>query len=334
MRRSDGTWFVVPALVGGAVLCGRLPTIQAAPATTAPTPATRPASTRPASPSRPAKSPAKTAIDAAVDGLRQEVAAHRKDGRAVRETCDYFAKPGSIVPGGVPAPDVEAVVAALADPRLDVDPATALYMRWQLLSALPAELPPALLPRALEAYAMAPRPAPRYGLAEREQQYLDGLLGSARKTDDVFLTSQLEARARREAEANKVVLAYRDEWYRRLPKVPATFAAAFEDAYQRQTLAAGAEVFSAVVIADVQLWLVTGGDPRSAGALAGVLAKLRDKPAPAYYASAAVRTGKLTWVKKTDSMDPRKKLTHLHQALVEAAQKPLPNPVAKKPGGK
>jgi hypothetical protein len=299
--------------------------------TTRPSPATRPAPvTRPPT-TRPAKSPAKAAVDAAVDALRQECAANRKDGRALRETCDYFGGPGSAAAAagvGVAAPDVDAVLSALVDPRLDPDPRAALYIRWQFLSALPAELPPTALPRALDAYRQAPRPAARFGLAEKDQRVLDELLSSVRKTDDVVLTSKLEAQARQGAEQNKPVLAYRDEWYRRLPKVPATFAAAFEDAYQRQSQAAGAETFSALVIADVQQWLVVGGDPAAAGALAELVARLRDKPAPPYYASAAVRSGKLTWVKKTDSMDPRKKLTHLHQALVEAAQKP-PTPPPK-----
>jgi hypothetical protein len=302
----------------------------AAAPSTRPAPSSRPAA-RPAT--RAVKSPAKTAVDAAVDVLRQECLAHRKDGRRLRETCDYFATPGAAASAaglGVPAPDVDAVLTALLDPRLDPDPPTALYLRWQLLSALPADLPPTALPRALDAYRQAPRPAGRFGLAERDQQVLDEMLRSARKTDDVVLTSKLEALARQGAEQNKPVLAYRDGWYRRLPKGPPTFAAAFEDAYERQSLAAGAEEFSAIVIADVQQWLVAAGDPVAAAALAGVVARLRDKPAPPYYASAAVRTGKLTWVKKTDSMDPRKKLTHLHQALVEAAQKPVP----KKPGGK
>lgn len=262
-------------------------------------------------------------LDDAVDELRKEFATAAKNPKKpIRAACDYFAQGA---PDGVA---VESVLSAL-EQRLDADPRVSAYVRWQLMSALPRAIDPAMTNRVLAIYRQAPKPAPRFGLAEKEQQSLDGMLGAFKKTDDVLLTSRLEAAAKVGVDQNKPILAYRDEWYRRLPKTPPTFAAAFEDAYERQTLAAGAEDFSPLVIVDVQNWLVIGGaQPAQCAALAGVVAKLRDKPAPSYYASAAIRSGKLCWVKKTDSMDPRKKLTHLHQALVEAAQKP-PRPVPK-----
>ena len=276
----------------------------------------------PASAASAAKSPARAAIDAAADDLRKEFAAHLRDPAVrVREACDYFTdKP-------TPAVTVDAVFAAL-DTKLDPDPRTAAYIRWQLLSALPKDLDPSLLGRAIQAYGTAPAPLARVGLSAAEQAKLDRLLQGVRPTDDVVLTSGLEKEVRQWSRANRHLLAYRDEWYRRLPKRAPTFAAAFRDAYERQTLAAGAEDFAPLVIADVQNWLVAGdADPAKCAALAELIAQLRAKEPPAFYASAAVRSGKLTWVKKTDSMDPRKKLTHLHQALVEAAQRrPPPKP--------
>lgn len=261
----------------------------------------------------------KAAVDAAIDPLRQEFIAFRRDPKAfpLRTACDALAE---TKPPGLTA---DAVLSTLAQ-RLDPDPRVAAYVRWQLLSALPKELAPADVPRGLDLYRSAPAPAARFGLSTKEQQSLDALLPTVRKTDDVVLTSRLEAAVRAWAEQNRHLIAYRDEWYRRLPKAAPTFVAAFEDAYQRQNLAAGAEDFAPIVIADVQNWLVTGTDagPAACAALAGVLARLRERPAPPYYASAAVRSGRLTWVRQTDSMDPRKKLTLLHQALVEAAQKP------------
>lgn len=263
-----------------------------------------------------AKSPARTAVDVAVDELRTEFAAHVRDPAVrVREACDFFTtKPAAAV-------TVDAVFAAL-ETKLDPDPRAAAYARWQLLSALPKELDPAAFNRALKAYGNAPPPAARFGLSPAEQSKLDGLLRGVRPTDDVVLTSAVEKQVRQWAQSNRHLLAYRDEWYRRLPKGAPTFAAAFRDAFERQNLAAGAEDFVPLVIADAQNWLVAGdADPPKCAALAELLARLRAKEPPPYYASAAVRSGKLTWVKKTDSMDPRKKLTHLHQALVEAAQR-------------
>lgn len=257
----------------------------------------------------------KAAIDAAVADLRKEFLAHQRDPKApLRTSCDFFKDK--------PAIAIDAVLAAL-EQRLDSDPLVAAYARWQLLSALPKEIPAANVMQAIEVYRQAPRPSPRFGLSEKEQAALDTLLASAKKTDDVLLTIRLENAFKGWLEQNRHILAYRDEWYRRLPKLAATFAAGFQDAFERQNLAAGADEFAAAVISDVHSWLLASkeADAPHCAALAQLLARLREKPPPPYYASAAVRSGKLTWVKKTDSMDPRKKLTHLHQALLEAAQK-------------
>lgn len=268
------------------------------------------------------KSPARAAVDAAIDDLRKEIQAHLRDPVIlVRDACDYFETKK--------APDVTvgAILDAL-ETRIDANPRTAAYVRWQLLSGLPKEIAPDDVPRALEVYRKAPPPSPRVGLSPADQAQLDRALQGVRQTDDVILTSRLEALVRTWAQANRHVLAYRDEWYRRLPKKAPTFAAAFRDAFERQNLAAGAEDFSPLVIADVQNWLVAGdADPPKCAALAEVLAQLRLKEPPPYYAYADVRYGKLTWVRKTDSIDPRKKLTYLHQALVEAAMRPVKKPV-------
>ncbi|MDB5294469.1 MAG: hypothetical protein JWO31_452 [Phycisphaerales bacterium] len=283
----------------------------------------RPVAAAPAKPAAPSPA-AKAAVEAAADALRKEFAAFLRDPTAnkVRDACDYFA--------ARPAADVtpDAVLAFLDGRPPDADPRAAAYVRWQLLSALPKDADPAWadagrVARAIEAYRRAPPPLPRFGLSAADQSSLDDLLRGARATDDVLLTSRLEARVRAVAAANRLALAYRDEWYRRLPKAAPAFAAALYDAAERQALAAGAEDFAPLVIADVQTWLTGGADadPARCGALAELLAKLRAKEPPAFYAFAAVRSGRLQWVKRTDPMDVRKKLTHLHQALVEAAQR-------------
>jgi hypothetical protein len=253
-------------------------------------------------------------LDAAIDELRKEFQAHLRDPRIpVREACDYFV--------AKPSPAVTAdVVFAAVETRLDTDTRTAAYIRWQLLSALPVEIAEKDSTAAIALYRKAPASSPRIGLSPGEQAKLDKALEGRRTTDDVILTSQLQAAVREWSKANKHVIAYRNEFYRRLPKKLPTFIAAFQDAFERQNLAAGAEDFSPLVIADVQNWLVAGdADAAKCATLAEVLAQLRAKEAPSYYGYAAVRYGKLTWVKEKDSMDPRKKLTYLHQSLVEAA---------------
>ena len=269
---------------------------------------------------KPAAKGGSPAIDAAVEALRKEYAAHLKDPKlAIRQESDYFAKDR---PADVTA---DAILTAMEQPMAG-DPRLVAYVRWQLLSALPETVEgPAQVARAIKIYRAAPPPVPRYGLRPAEQQKLDAALVGARRQDDVALTLKLEALATPTIDANRPLLAYRDAWYRRLPRSPATFRAALEDAQERQDAAAGAEVWVPTVIADVQGWLVAGDvDARECAALAEFVGQLRSRPPPSYYASAAVRREKLVWVKKTDSIDPRKKLTNLHQELVARAQKPAP----------
>lgn len=262
------------------------------------------------------------AVDAAVESLRKEYAAHLKDPKLpIRTACDYFAKdrPADVT--------VDAVLAALEQP-LAGDPRLVAYVRWQMLSGLPNALDdPAMLVWAIKVYRAAPPPVPRYGLTAADQQKLDAALAGMRRQDDVALTLKLESLARPALEANRSILAYRDEWYRRLPNVPATFRAAFEDAQERQDAAAGAENWVPTVIADVQRWLTTGeADAKACATLAEFVGQLRARPPPFYYSSAAIRREKLVWVKRADTIDPRKKLTNLHQELVARAQKPDPRP--------
>jgi hypothetical protein len=188
-----------------------------------------------------------------------------------------------------------------------------------------------MLDRAIAIYRQAPLPAPRYGLGAAEQAVLEAALQDARKQDDVVLNAQLEKSVKAVADRNRPLVAYRDEWYRRLPKVPKAFVVGLVDAYERSTVAAGAEDWVPTVIADIESWASLEASPRQCAAMADVVGQLRARTPPPYYAEAAVRRDKLTWVKKSDTIDPRKKLTHLHELLVEQAQKPpKPKPPAPK----
>lgn len=261
----------------------------------------------------PAKVPA--SIQAAIATLRAEYAEHVRDPkRPVRELCDYFEKdkPADVTP--------DAILTTLEQPIMG-DLRTVCYIRWQLLSAVPENLDDAPAARALELYRKAPPPAPRYGLAAAEQSALDAALRTARKQDDALLTAQLAARVKEAAAANRHLLAYRNELYRRLAKKPESFKAALLDALERQNAAAGAEDWVPTVIADVQAWAVLVGQPEKKQLLdlAEFIGQLRTKPVPMYYSYAAVRSDKLTWVRASDSIDNRRKLANLQQLLIEKA---------------
>ena len=278
-----------------------------------PAPTSRPATKATTAKLTPAQ---KAAVDSAVEALRKEFAAYQKDPkRPLRTQADFFAgnRPAVLTP--------VAVLAALEQP-LPGDVRVAAYARWQLMSALPEKLDESLVERGLAIYRQAPLPAPRYGLAANEQAVLDAALQDARKQDDVLLNAQLQKSVKAVVAHNRPILAYRDEWYRRLPKTPKVLAVGLVDALERSNVAAGAEDWVPTVIADLESWALLEATPAQCAAMADLVGQLRARTIPTYYAEAAVRRDKLTWVKKADTIDPRKKLTHLHELLVEQAQKP------------
>lgn len=278
-----------------------------------------PAASRPAIKPGPAGklTPAqKAAVDSAVATLRKEVAAYQKDPKAsLRTQADFFSgkNPAVLTP--------DAVLTALEQP-IPGDVRAAAYIRWQLMSALPEKLDDGLVERAITIYRQAPLPVPRYGLARSEQAVLEAALQDARKQDDVLLNAQVQKSVNAVAQWNRPIVAYRDEWYRRLPKTPRVLAIGLVDALERSMVAAGAEDWVPIVIADVESWALLEATPAQCAAMADLVGQLRVRSIPTYYAEAAVRRDKLSWVKKADTIDPRKKLTHLHELLVEQAQRP------------
>jgi hypothetical protein len=307
--------------VGAALLTVNFAVAWGAPPRGAPAtsrPATKPVSTAKLTPAQ------KAAVDSAVDALRKEVAANQKNPKAaLRTQADFFAdkKPAVLTP--------DAVLTALEQP-IPGDVRAAAYIRWQLMSVLPEKLDEALVERALAIYRQAPLPLPRYGLGAADQAVLESALQDARKQDDVLLNARLQKSVTAVAEKNRPIIAYRDEWYRRLPKGPRVLVFGLLDALERGTVAAGAEDWVPTVIADIENWALLEATPAQCAAMADVVGQLRVKSIPTYYAEAAVRRDKLTWVKKADTIDPRKKLTHLHELLVEQAQKPPKAKPAKK----
>lgn len=281
----------------------------------------------PGLPGTPAKplSPQKI-IEAADAALHREYVAAQKDpakpDKGLREKSDYFLQN--------PAPELkpDALLTALTRP-ISGDPRAAAYVRWQLLSGLPDPLDshdPRLLTLAIEAYRKAPLPAPHFGLTAADQRQLDALAASARREEDVTINSQVEEAQRKLVRANRYALAYRDEFYRRLPKAPATFLAAFQDADERLKLAAGVRQWMPTVVGDIYAWINSpDADPQSLTKMADAVAELRFRSAPPYYDHVVLGPkNKLTWEKKSDSANPEGALPKLQQALLEAARKPRP----------
>ena len=260
------------------------------------------------------------ALDAAVVELKKEYAAHQKDPQKapLRTQCTYFLDHPAQVSS-------ESLLAAI-DQVTGGDPRLVAYVRWQLLSGTPKKFEPEskLLPRILEAYRRAPQPPPRFGTSAQDQAKLDASLKDVRKEDDAKLSTMLEALARQEAEANRPILAYRDELYARLPTGYDALVAGLRDAAERTAAAAGGGVsdeHAARVVKDAQAWAQSGtADPKQCAQLAEAVARLRHTRSPPYYARATLRRGdsRLSWATKTDAVYSPKKLSDLETVLREA----------------
>jgi hypothetical protein len=261
-------------------------------------------------------------IENAIEALEKEYAAAQKDPAKspLRDHCDYFVEH--------PASDLKLDVLLTAlEHNLPGDARAASYVRWQLLSGVPTPIgthDSRLLALAIDAYRKAPAPMPHFGLLPGDQAQLNSLLASARREDDVTINSKVEEAVQKGIEANRYLIAYRDEFYHRLPKAPDTFLAAFVDADQRLKLAAGVREWMPTIINDLYNWMGTDeADPQSCATLASAVAELRFRAAPTYYDRVIMgKQNKLTWEKKSDSANPDGKLPVLQQALLEAAKKP------------
>ena len=263
--------------------------------------------------------PEATVLDAAVGELKKEYAAHLKDPDAapLRAQCTYFL---DHPPQSPLSP--EQVVAGLEKP-VSNDPRLTAYVRWQLLSAAPKKFEgdAKLLARVLDAYRRAPAPPPRLGMSPQDQAKLDQLLARARREDDATLSAKLEEQAAKDAEANRPILACRDELYARLPTTFEALVAGFQDAHDRTLAAAGGgtrDAHAEKVVGDAQAWAQSGrADPKQCAQLADLVAKLRHVRSPPYYARATLRRGadRLSWATRTDAVYSPRKLTDLEKVL-------------------
>ena len=257
-------------------------------------------------------------LDQAIVDLKREYAAHVKDPEheKLRTDASYFKKDASNVP-----PD--AVLTALEKPIPGVpanDARQAAYIRWQLLSALPEKLEDEHARRLLKVYERAPLPAPRYGIAKQEQKELDRLIPGAHKEDDVKLTSALEQQAAKAAAPDRPVLAFRDELYRRLPPGRDKLVAGMTDAKARLGLAADKETLADLLAEDLTTWTTSPNvDRGQVREVVDAFGKLRMVESPPYYAYASVRSGKLGWRSRSDTLLTKRKLATLHKQLLEAA---------------
>jgi hypothetical protein len=266
------------------------------------------------------------ALDKAVAELKKEYAANAKDpaGKPLRKSCKFFDKSAA---SGIPA---DALLQVLEKPLSGADARQTAYIKWQLLSALPASLDDATVKRLVKVYDRAPTPAARYGISAREQKELDKLIPGARPQDDVKLNDKLNAAADRGFGQDMPVIAFRDELYKRLPAGREKFVAALHDAATRINAAAPKDTLAESLETDIPAWAikVPDADRDQVREVAELLGKLRFVESPPYYAYASVRSGKLGWRTHTDSLLTPKKFSTLHKTLLDLSGDAKPQAAA------
>ena len=197
------------------------------------------------------------AVQAAVQSLTKEVAAHEKDPKTpLREKSNYFAEN--------PSPDVtpESVLQALVS-KIRPDPTGDSYIKWQLLSAVSGKFDDKLAPTAADALMKAPKPLSRPGISYDDRRQLEPMLRNVQTNDDAAaINKKLDELVTAWEEKNKPVLAYRDELYAKLPTGPATLLARLQDGAQRGEAGIDSNIMMKGVVDDIAQWSSHDAPPK------------------------------------------------------------------------
>jgi hypothetical protein len=244
-----------------------------------------------------------------VAALQKEWQAYAKDPRAnkIRAKCDYFKDH--------PAPEVtpEAVVKAL-EGSVSGGPAAEAYVKWQLLSGVPAKFPDDLLKRAIAVYRRAPAPASHPGLNRRE---LNRAINGMKRADAAAYQEEMSQAVERLKEQNEPFLEYRDELFARLPARLESFQAGLDDAADRAGRGLNANGIFDNVSAGLRSWAITDAKPGQVAGVISALRRLRDAvshDASRPYAKIGDDKGMARWDVGGYSIEP-KKIDELTQFL-------------------
>jgi hypothetical protein len=265
-------------------------------------PSTSPTS-RPASAMRRSESAAHSAaLQSAIAELTREIQAALRSGKEPpRQQSDYFESKGT---SDLPP---ELVIAALRRPNIGgSDPRVQAYVKWQLLSALPAELDDKAAADLVQAYRDAPSPGPRLGMEKHSRDELDRLIRNARQDDVDQLTERFDEMAATAAKENELMLSYRAALFAKLPPSYDAIAAGFEDLAQRIDMGIEPADQAKAVLKAVETWAsgTTSPSAEQLREVAGALKQLEKTEGREFYSKLrwSDSTRKLSYSKSRESM--------------------------------
>jgi hypothetical protein len=206
-------------------------------------------------------------IPQAIAALTREYQAYLKDPKAntIRDKPDFF----TISPSPEATP--ENIMRGL-EQSVSSNKEIEAYVKWQLLSGIPARFPTDLEKRALAVYKRAPHPLAHPGLNRRA---LDKAGGGADKEEIASINKQLNQAVKDVNEGNKPILAYRNELYSRLTVNYDVIRAGLDDVADRASSGVNATNFFSTIAAGIRSWALIGAKPGQINNIGSMIADLK-----------------------------------------------------------
>jgi hypothetical protein len=214
------------------------------------------------------------AMNAAVADLLKEAKAVYAEKPAAdakpRPTADYF--PSDAPPDGI----TPAAIMAAIERSLDRDARIDCYIKWQLLSGMPAEFPKELLPRAMILYRRATEPFDHPGLNHSKLSAAIYRIGVMNKEAAPKIKDDYDTVLAARAAENEPILRFRDSLFSHLPSNAETFYAGMQDLAVRAKHGLPSQPMWDQLAASIKTWsTVDTQDPRQLNALIKAMTDLK-----------------------------------------------------------
>lgn len=236
-----------------------------------------------------------------IAALQKEWQANQKDPKAnkLRPKPDYFKEN----PNAEVTPEV--VVKAL-EGSVSGGTGAEAYVKWQLLSGVPAKFPEELVKRVVAVYHGAPELESHPGFNRRELKR--AIMG--KKTHDAMeLQHELSEAVGQVKDHNDVLLDYRNELFAKLPGKLEVYQAGLEDAADRAGRGLNASGIFDNVSAGLRSWAISDAKPGQVGGMIGAVRRLRDRVTredARPYAKIGDDKGMAKWDVGNYAIDPKK----------------------------
>ena len=209
------------------------------------------------------------AVNASIQVLTKEYAAAMKEKiPKLREKSDYFPSPAP------PEITPDAVLAAM-EKSIGSDRAAEAYVKWQLLSAMPAPFPAEMADRAVLIYARAPVPIAHPGLNHSDLDRELYRAGISKQANEGEINTAYRDAIDRFTNMNRPIIAYRNELFGRLPQGLPAIAGGLVDIETRASRGIPCADFWQPLSGAIRGWATLGANPGQASGVVSELQKLR-----------------------------------------------------------